>query len=342
MATAAPALGRRLGGSSEKGLNLALRVIRVGPALILVVLVVLMALASPFFLTGDNISNVAVQVAPLACLAIGQLFVILVGGIDLSVGSLLALCTVTGALAYGWGSIGGVLVIPVMLLTGMAVGLLNGVMLVKGRMPHAFIPTLATMNVARGLALKLADGAPMPGMPKIVQDAGSGEVGPIPVPVLIVAVFGLLAWLLAAKLQWGRWIYLVGGDKEAARRLGIPVDRVIISVFVISGLAAGLAGLITAGRTNAGYPSAGELDELAAISAVIIGGASFWGGRGSVGGAIVGVLIFGVINNGLNLLNVSTYLQLVAIGVIVVIAVELDVLRRRLEERFRTIRGESA
>jgi ribose transport system permease protein len=342
MATAAPALGRRLGGSSEKGLNLALRVIRVGPALILALLVVLMALASPFFLTGDNISNVAVQVAPLACLAVGQLFVILVGGIDLSVGSLLALCTVTGALAYGWGSAGGVLVIPVILLTGMAVGLLNGVMLVKGRMPHAFIPTLATMNAGRGLALLLADGAPMPGMPKLVQDAGAADVGPIPVPVLIVAVFAGLAWLLAAKLQWGRWIYLVGADKEAARRLGIPVDRVIISVFVISGLAAGLAGLITAGRTNAGYPSAGELDELAAISAVIIGGASFWGGRGTVGGAIVGVLIFGVINNGLNLLNVSTYLQLVAIGVIVVIAVELDVLRRRLEERFRTMRGESS
>src|SRR5689334_14268424 len=340
MSTAAPAPGRRIGGSSEQGLNLVLRVIRVGPALILLLLVVIMTLASPFFLTGDNISNVAVQVAPLACLAIGQLFVILVGGIDLSVGSLLALCTVTGALAYGWGSFGGVLVIPVMLLTGCAVGLLNGLLLVKGRMPHAFIPTLATLNAARGLALMLSGGAPMPGMPKIVQTAGSGEVGPIPVPVIIVAVFGLLAWLLAAKLQWGRWIYLVGGDKEAARRLGIPVDRVIISVFVISGLAAGLAGLITAGRTNAGYPSAGELDELAAISAVIIGGASFWGGRGSVGGAIVGVLIFGVINNGLNLLNVSTYLQLVAIGVIVVVAVELDVFRRRLEERFRTMRGQ--
>src|SRR3954470_17801895 len=325
-------------GVSERGLNLSMRVIRFGPALILVVLLVIMTVASPFFMTGDNISNVAVQVAPLACLAVGQLFVILVGGIDLSVGSLLALCTVTGALAYNGG---GVLVIPVMLLTGMAVGLLNGVMLVKGRMPHAFIPTLATMNVARGLALKLADGAPMPGMPKVVQQAGSGEVGPIPVPVLIVAAFGLLAWLLAAKLQWGRWIYLVGGDKEAARRLGIPVDKVIISVFVISGLSAGLAGLITAGRTNAGYPSAGNLDELAAISAVIIGGASFFGGRGTVGGAVVGVLVFGVISNGLNLLNVSTYLQLVAIGVIVVIAVELDVLRRRLEERFRTIRGEA-
>ncbi len=131
-----------------------------------------MTIASPFFMTGDNISNVAVQVAPLACLAVGQLFVILVGGIDLSVGSVLALCTVTGALAYGWG---GVFVIPVMLLTGCAVGLLNGVMLVKGRMPHAFIPTLATLNAARGLALMLADGAPMPGMPKLVQHGRLGR-----------------------------------------------------------------------------------------------------------------------------------------------------------------------
>ncbi|MBE2318957.1 ABC transporter permease [Solirubrobacter sp. CPCC 204708] len=325
--------------AGERSLNLSLRVIRFGPALILVLLIAIMTLASPFFMTGDNLSNIAVQVAPLACLAIGQLFVVLVGGIDLSVGSVLALCTVTGALAYGW-DFGGPLVIPMMLLTGAAVGALNGIMLVKGRMPHAFIPTLATLNAARGLALMLSDGAPMPGMPGIVQTAGGGELGPIPVPIIIVAVFGLLAYVLLAKLQWGRWIYLVGADKEAARRLGIPVDRVIISVFIFSGLAAGLAGVITAGRTNAGYPSAGQLDELAAISAVIIGGASFFGGRGTVGGAIVGVLIFGVINNGLNLLNVSTYVQLIAIGVIVVVAVELDVFRRRLEERFRTIRGQ--
>jgi len=338
LAAASPALERSSAGS-EHGLNLALKIIRLGPALILAVLLVVLSIASPFFLTGDNLTNVAVQVAPLACLAIGQLFVILVGGIDLSVGSLLALCTVTGALAYGWGDIGGVLVIPMMLITGMAVGALNGIMLVKGRMPHAFIPTLATLNAARGLALLLSDGAPMPGMPQVVQTIGSGEVGPVPVAVLLVAGFALLAWILASRLQWGRWIYLVGADKEAARRMGIPVDRVIISVFVISGLGAGLAGLITAGRTNAGYPSAGELDELAAISAVIIGGASFWGGRGTVWGAIVGVLIFGVISNGLNLLNVNTYMQLIVIGVIVVLAVELDVIRRRLEERFRTMRG---
>src|SRR5262245_33648035 len=196
MSTAAAA---RPAGFSERSLNTSLRVIRLGPALILVVLFVIMTLASPFFLTGDNLSNIAVQVAPLACLAIGQLFVILVGGIDLSVGSLLALCTVTGALAYGWG---GPFVIPTMLLTGAAVGALNGVMLVKGRMPHAFIPTLATLNAARGLALMLSDGAPMPGMPGVVQWAGAGELGPIPVPIIIVAAFGLLAWVLATRLQW--------------------------------------------------------------------------------------------------------------------------------------------
>ena len=163
MATATRTLDRT-GGTSAQGLSLALRVIRVGPVLILALLVVILTLASPYFFTGDNLSNVLVQVAPLACLAIGQLFVILVGGIDLSVGSVLALCTVTGALAYGWGDFGGgILTVAVILLTGVAVGALNGIMLVKGRMPHAFIPTLATLNAARGLALLLSDGAPMPG-----------------------------------------------------------------------------------------------------------------------------------------------------------------------------------
>jgi ribose transport system permease protein len=323
------------------GTALGLRLISVGPALILVLLVAIMTLASPFFLTGDNLSNVLVQVAPLACLAIGQLFVILVGGIDLSVGSVLALCTVTGALAFGWGDFGGgIPTVAMILATGLAVGWLNGIMLVKGRMPHAFIPTLATLNAARGLALLLSDGAPMPGMPSIVTTVGADEVGPVPVAVLVVVAFGALAWLLATRLQWGRWIYLVGADKEAARRVGIPVDRVIISCFVISGLGAALAGLITAGRTDAGYPSAGQLEELAAISAVIIGGASFFGGRGTVGGALVGVLVFGVINNGLNLLNVSVYVQLLVIGFIVVVAVELDVIRRRIEERFRIAQAE--
>lgn len=343
MSTIAQPTGSAGGVSSAKGLELGLRLIRFGPGLILLALVLIMTLLSPFFLTGQNLSNLVVQVSPLAILAIGQLFVILVGGIDLSVGSLLALCTVTGALAFGWQDAdGGVITILAILATGATVGWFNGLMLVKGKMPHAFIPTLATLNIARGLALALSDGAPIPGMPASVRWLGAGELGPIPVPILLVALIAGAAIVLTRKLKFGRWIYAVGGDKEAARRLGIPVDRVIISVFVLSGLAAGFAGLITAGRTDAGYPTAGELDELAAISAVIIGGASFFGGRGTVVGVLCGALIFGVIDNGLNLLNVSVYMQLIVVGVIVALAVELDVLRRRLEDRFRTMQGEAA
>ena len=234
------------------------------------------------------------------------------------------------------------LVIPVMLLTGCAVGLINGLMLVKGRMPHAFIPTLATLNAARGLALLLSDGAPMPGHAQDRADRGlrrrSGRSRSRSSSSPSLAV---LAWVLA-RAAVGRWIYLVGGDQEAARRLGIPVDRVIMLGLRVVRASAGLAGLITAGRTNAGYPSAGQLDELAAISAVIIGGASFWGGRGKVSGAIVGALIFGVINNGLNLLNVSTYWQLIAIGVIVVAPSSSTSCGARLEERFRTIQARRA
>ena len=178
-------------------------------------------------------------------------------------------------------------------------------------------------------------------MSPIVVFLGSGYIGPIPMPVIVVAALAALAIIVTRRLKWGRWIYAVGGDKEAARRQGIPVDRVLISVFVISGLMAGFAGVLTAGRTDAGFPTAGELQELTAIAAVIIGGASFFGGR-TVINVIVGALIIGVIQNGLNLLNVNVYYQLVATGVIVVIAVELDVLRRRLEQRFRTLQAREA
>jgi ribose transport system permease protein len=298
----------------------------------------ILTLLTPFFLTGDNLTNLLVQVAPLAALAIGQLFVILVGGIDLSVGSLVALTTVTGSLAFhNLG--GGLVTLVVMLLTGLIAGLINALLYVKGRMPHSFIPTLAMLNAASGLALLLSDGRPTPGMPGIVTTIGGGDVAGVPVAIIVVAGLALVAGMLARRLRWGRWIYLVGGDREAARRLGIPVDRVVMSVFLISGFCAAIAGVITAGRTNAGFPTAGQLQELASISAVIIGGASFWGGRGTIMGAVVGAFIFGVINNGLNLLNVSVYWQLIAIGVIVVVAVELDVLRRRLEERFRTLQA---
>lgn len=322
----------------DGGLRLVLRAIKVGPALILFLLCLVLTLVTPFFLTGDNLTNLLVQGAPLAALAVGQLFVILVGGIDLSVGSLIALTTVTGSLAFHHIG-GGVVTILAMLLTGLAIGFVNAFLYVKGRMPHSFIPTLGMLNAASGLALLLSDGQPKPGMPGIVTTIGGSNVAGIPVAIIVVGGLALFAGLLARKLRWGRWIYAVGADREAARRLGIPVDRVVMSVFLISGFCAGIAGIITAGRTDAGYPTAGNLQELASISAVIIGGASFWGGRGTVSGAVCGAFIFTVINNGLNLLNVSIYWQLIAIGVIVVIAVELDVVRRRLEERFRTLQA---
>jgi ribose transport system permease protein len=335
--------GAQLGGTTERSIRLALSFIRLGPAIILLLLILVMALLSPVFLTGANISNVAVQTSVLAILAIGQLFVILVAGIDLSIGSILGLTTVTGAITFAaMGAAGSMVSIVVMLLTGMAVGWLNGFLFVKGKMPHPFIPTLATLYAARGLALVLADGRPIPGVSPILVFLGSGYLGPIPMPVVAVAVLTTVAVIVTRRLKWGRWVYAVGGDKEAARRTGIPVDRVLISVFVISGLMAAFAGMITAGRTDAGFPTAGELQELTAIAAVIIGGASFFGGRGGVLNVIVGALIIGVIQNGLNLLNVNVYYQLVATGVIVVLAVELDVLRRRLEERFRTLQARGA
>jgi len=342
-ATTDRATGTRSVLGSERAIRWGLGLIRIGPGIILLLLVLAFTLLSPVFMTVRNMSNVAIQTSVLAILAMGMLFVILVAGIDLSVGSVLALATVIGALVFvGTQSLGGLLSIPSVLLTGVIVGALNGFLLVKGKMPHAFIPTLATFYAARGLALVLADGRAVPEVPPSIVTLGSAYLGPIPVSVILVAVLAVLAFILTSRLRWGRWIYAVGGDKEAARRAGIPVDRVIISVFIISGLMAGFAALITMGRTGAGYPTAGTLAELQAIAAVIIGGASFWGGRGSVGGALIGALIIGVLANGLNLVGVSTFWQMVVSGLIIAIAVELDVLRRYLEQQFRTLQAKGA
>lgn len=335
--------GAASGATSERAIRGALTLIRIGPGIILVLLAVGFSLLTPQFLSLRNLTNVTLQTSVLATLAIGMLFVILVAGIDLSVGSVLALSTVVGALVFAaTPEFGGLISIPLLLLTGVVVGAINGLALVKGKMPHAFIPTLATFYAARGLALVLADGRAIPQAPEIAVTIGYGFIGPVPWSVILVAALALVAIVILRKLKWGRWIYAVGGDKEAARRAGIPVDKVIVSVFIISGLLAAFAGLITMGRTASGYPTAGEAAELQAIAAVIIGGASFFGGRGTVAGALVGALIIGVLQNGLNLLGVSTFWQLIVSGVIIAVAVELDVLRRMLEQRFRTLQAKGA
>jgi ribose transport system permease protein len=322
-----------------------LTVLRLGPLLILIVLIIVLANLSPVFFTLQNLGNVLMQSAAIAILAIGQLLVILTRGIDLSVGSTVALSAVVGALVFGaTGS--GALTLLAMIGAGALVGAANGFGYVYGKLPHPFIVTLATLSIARGLALGLSGGQPISGMPDIVTSLGGGSAGwlaPwVPNAAFLVAGVAILVTVLLRNVVWGRWIYAVGGSPEGARRLGVPRDRVIVSVYVMSGLLAGVAAIVTSGRLNAGSPTFGELAELDAIAAVVIGGASFLGGRGNVGNALVGALMIGVIRNGMNLLNVEAFLQLIVIGVVIFLAVESDVVRGRLEARFRVMKAAAA
>jgi ribose transport system permease protein len=322
-----------------------LTALRLGPLLILAVLVVVLSNLSPVFFTPQNLGNVLTQSAAIAILAIGQLLVILTRGIDLSVGSTVALSGVVGALVFGETGSGAATVLA-MLIAGALVGAVNGFGYVYGRLPHPFIVTLATLSIARGLALGLAGGQPISGMPDIVRTVGGGAatwLAPwFPNAAFLVAGVAILVTVLLRNVVWGRWIYAVGGNPDGARNLGIPRNRVLVSVYIVSGLLAGVAAIVTSGRLNAGSPTSGSLAELDAIAAVVIGGASFLGGRGNVGNALIGALMIGVIRNGMNLLNVEAFLQLIVIGVVIFLAVESDVIRGRLEARFRVLKAAAA
>ncbi len=317
------------------GLSLALKLLSAGPVVILVLLFVVLSLSVPNFFSPRNISNILAQIAVIAVVALGQHLVILTRGIDLSVGANLALATVLGALVFRVND-NAFLVMGTMLLSGAALGAINGLVYVYGRLPHPFIITLATLSIARGLALELAIGhTTMRGMPELVTMIGGGSSFGIPNSFFVVFAVSALVFVMARYVVWGRWIYAVGGQPDAARRMGIPVNGVIISTYVIAGLCCGVGAILLAGRTEAGSPLYGNLLELDTIAAVIIGGASFLGGRGHIGHALVGAIMIGVIRNALNLLNVNLYFQLIAIGVIIVLAVESDVLRNHLESRMR-------
>jgi ribose transport system permease protein len=314
---------------------------------ILAVLVALLSVLSDVFLSFENVGNVLKQSAVVCVLALGQLLVILTRGIDLSVGSNLSLSAVVGAIIWRDHQ-SAALAIAAALVTGGLVGAVNGLLYVKGRLPHPFIPTLATLTAASGLALFLSDSRTIQGAPPIVNTIGAGRISWIPggdaigwfpiAAIVVVAVAALLA-LMTRGLVWGRWVYCVGGNPEAAVRNGIPVPSVLISVYVLSGLLAGVAALLTMGRGNAGSPTSGTLAELDAIAAVIIGGASFLGGRGTVRSALTGALIIAVMRNGLNLLGIDPNWQYMVTGAVIVLAVELDVLRAHLESTFRGLQA---
>jgi ribose transport system permease protein len=333
--------------AGRRALTLALGVLRLGPVVILGLLIALSSVLSDVFLSFENVGNVLKQSAVVCVLALGQLLVVLTRGIDLSVGSNLSLSAVVGASVWRDHE-SAPLAIAAALATGGLVGAVNGLLYVKGRLPHPFIPTLAMLAAASGLALLLSDSRTIQGAPPIVNTIGAGRlswipggdaIGWFPIAALVVAAVAVLVLLVTRRLVWGRWIYCVGGNPEAAARNGIPVPSVLVSVYVLSGLLAGVAALLTMGKGNAGSPTSGALAELDAIAAVIIGGASFLGGRGTVVNALTGALIIAVMRNGLNLLGIDPNWQYMATGAVIVLAVELDVLRAQLESRFRSLQA---
>lgn len=311
---------------------------RVGLLLALFLLTAALTILQPdYFLTRANLTNVARQISVSALLALGQFLVILTAGIDLSVGSVMALSMVSLAIVAHQG-VPSVLAMGLAIGLGFLCGLANGLGLTKLRLPHPFIPTLAMLNIARGLTNLVTGGVPVSGVPKTVRLFGAGnlllfqwdgEWVRLPVSVVVVLVLYVAFGIFLTRTRTGRHIYAVGGNPRAALYAGINVDRVLTLVYVLSGTLAGVAAILLAGRTNSGFPNAGLGAELDAIAAVIIGGASFFGGRGTVTGTLIGVLIMGFIRNGLNLMNVSVFWQQVAIGLIILIAVSVDVFRRR-------------
>ncbi|HEY3436236.1 MAG TPA: ABC transporter permease [Actinotalea sp.] len=327
--------------------------LRLGDALLelrafiaLAVIVVIFASLSDTFLTGSNMITMTRHVAVNAILALGMLLVILTGGIDLSVGSIVGLSgIVAGVLLQGWEipSFNVILypqvwaVVVVSLVVGTVVGAINGVLITRFKVAP-FIATLGMLYVARGTALLISNGATFPrlgGAPELGNTGfrwlGTGRVIGVPVSIWIMVVFAVAIWVLIRKMPFGRWLYATGGNERAASLSGVPVRTVTLRVYMISGLCAAMVGLIIASELTSAAPQTGETFELNAIAAVVIGGASLAGGRGTVRGALVGAFVIGFLSDGLVMVGVSTFWQVVIKGAVIVLAVMLDQGQQRLK-----------
>ena len=286
-------------------------------------LCVIVALLNNRFLSRGNILNVLRQLFSNCNLALGMCLVIITGGIDLSVGAIMAL---SGTLCAGTIA-AGQLPIPVAILMGLAIGVLVGFLngTITAKMNIApFIVTMATQQICRGLVYVYADGLPIRCDNPPFNFLGNGYIGEIPITILYSIFFVIVIWLVLSKSQLGRWIYAVGGNKNAARFSGINVDKVLMIVYSISGFLAAFAGIIYCARMYSGQPTLGNGDETDAIAAVVLGGTSFSGGIGKIGGVIIGILIIAVLSNALNLLGINSFWQLVAKGVVILLAVCVD------------------
>ena len=295
---------------------------RFGIVVGLVVICTSLAVMTPNFATPGNTINVARQISINGILAVGVTYVLLTGGVDLSLGSVVALAGVVAATFARPGEYPVFVPILLGILAGGACGAVNGLVVTWGRVAP-FIATLGMMTVARGLALVVSGGRPVSNMSPDFAQLGGDLVG-VPIPVLILGGVAAGSWWFLANTRLGRYVYAVGGNENAARAAGIAVGRVKLFAYTACGAMAGLAGVVLAARITAGQPNAGIAYELDAIAAVVIGGTSLSGGVGGVGGTLLGALLMGVINNGLDLLNVSSYYQQIVKGCIIVGAVWLD------------------
>ena len=294
----------------------------------LLTLCVILWAATPHFLTVSNLLNVLEQTALNAVVAVGMTFVIISGGIDLSVGSVLALAGICLALALEAG-VPAPAAIGLALVVGTGCGLVNGVLITRGRLPP-FIATLGMMSVARGVALMLAEGRPISGFGERFRAIATERILTIPGPVLITIVIYAVAHFVLTRTVFGRTTYAIGGNEEAARLSGVQVLFHKTAVYGVAGLTSAAAAVVLTARLNSAQPTAGTMYELDAIAATVIGGSSLLGGEGTVTGTLIGALIMGVLRNGLNLLNVSSFLQQVVIGVVIIGAVLVDMsLKRR-------------
>lgn len=301
---------------------------KAGIGLALVLLIVLASVLSPYFLQPGNLLNVARQVSIIGIIAVGMTFVILTGGIDLSVGSILGLVAVVSAQQLQNG-VAPLLVVGLALVLGTALGAINGLGITLGGVPP-FIMTLGMLVMARGAALTYADGQPVSlgDAKETFSWLGRGAIGGIPVPVFIFAIVAIAGMAVLRFTTVGRYIYAIGSNREAARLAGIKVRAYTTLVYIISGFLAGLTALIWISRLTVGEPTAGTGTELEAIAVVVIGGASLFGGEGGIGGTVIGAIIVGVLANVLNLLGVSPFTQQIVTGALIVLAVLLNRTRR--------------
>jgi ribose transport system permease protein len=288
----------------------------------LIIVGAVFSVMTPVFLTQYNMLNILRQSAVTGILAAGMTFVIITGGIDLSIGSVVAL---TGVIAAGLMKAGTNiwLAILIALLIGLIFGIANGVAVAVVKIP-AFIATLGTMTIGSSIALAYTQGLPISALPAPFTFLGQGSVGPIPTPVIIAVVVVIVAGLVLRRTVIGRYAYAIGGNENASYLSGVPTTRWKIVMYALLGLLAGVAGVVLTARQNSGQPTAGSGIELTVIAAVVIGGTSLSGGRGSLWGSVAGTLLITVINNGLNLLNVSPYFQGIFVGALILLAVGLD------------------